>query len=368
MRRLISGGERIVGILLLAILFGSLSCTQPVPTAPVQPAAKTADQPTQAVAKPSEVSLLKVGHMAVPSDGAKFIAFEKGYFEEEGLKVELVQFASGAQMIPALATGQIGIGKGALSAGLFNAITRDLPLKIVAEDARVNADPINQSLALVLRRDLADSGDLKDYSDLKGRNIAILAKGTGNEMNLEDALKRGNLSLSDVSVGEMPFPEMVTGMSNKAIDVALMTEPFITLSKERGIGVLWKPVIEFSPGHQTAVLLYSPVFIKDRPEAAKQFMVAYLRGLRGYYDAFYNDKNKSEIIGILTKHTATKDPAMYEKMANFGLDPNGYVNVKSIMEAQEWFVAKGYSNKMVDEKDLIDYQFLEYALQRLGKY
>jgi NitT/TauT family transport system substrate-binding protein len=58
---------------------------------------------------------------------------EKGYFAELGLKVELVTFTNAATMIAPLGGGQLDVGGGAVSAGLWNAELRKVGIRAVAD-------------------------------------------------------------------------------------------------------------------------------------------------------------------------------------------------------------------------------------------
>jgi len=62
---------------------------------------------------------VKIGVNGVVSDAAFFIAERKGYFAKQGIKVELVHFDSGPQMVAPLGTGQIDVAAGASSAIKF---------------------------------------------------------------------------------------------------------------------------------------------------------------------------------------------------------------------------------------------------------
>ena len=50
---------------------------------------------------------LKLGAIGAVSDAGIFIAQEKGYFNDEGLDVELVSFRAAPQILPAIATGEV---------------------------------------------------------------------------------------------------------------------------------------------------------------------------------------------------------------------------------------------------------------------
>src|SRR5829696_5607579 len=107
------------------------ACAPAVPGAAVaRPAAPTAAPtvgaaPQAAVEPPSAgPTTLQVGVTRTLSEAGQWIALERGYFQEQGIAVEFTQFDSAARMIAPLGSGQLAVGSGAISAGLFNAIAR----------------------------------------------------------------------------------------------------------------------------------------------------------------------------------------------------------------------------------------------------
>src|ERR1700680_2809304 len=79
---------------------------------------------------------LTIGTIGASSDAPFFVADKKGYFADEGLTVKFVRFDSAAKMIPSLGSGEVDVGSGATSAGLYNAVKRGIGIKIVADKAR----------------------------------------------------------------------------------------------------------------------------------------------------------------------------------------------------------------------------------------
>jgi ABC-type nitrate/sulfonate/bicarbonate transport system substrate-binding protein len=71
-------------------------------------------------------------------------------------------------------------------------------------------------------------------------------------------------------------------LANRSIDVGLQTEPMATASAERGAAIRWRTADELTPGMVTSVWTYSPIFVEQKPEAARRWMVGLLRGVRGY--------------------------------------------------------------------------------------
>jgi hypothetical protein len=103
-------------------------------------------------------------------------------------------------------------------------------------------------------------------------------------------------------------------------------------------------------------------------EAGQRFMVAYLRGVRDYWEAFTNGANKAEIVDVLTRWTTLKDPALYERMAPAGLNPDGYVNLRTFASDVQWWFDRGYMKTLVEPTQVIDHSFVDYAIERLGRY
>ena len=74
-----------------------------------------------------------VGLKQVVSDAGVLIGVAKGYYEELGIEVEQVQFNTGQDMINALGAGQLDVGCTVSASGLFNAMLRGIPIKVVAD-------------------------------------------------------------------------------------------------------------------------------------------------------------------------------------------------------------------------------------------
>ena len=75
---------------------------------------------------------------------------------------------------------------------------------------------------------------------------------------------------------------MIVALGNGSVDAGMVAEPIPTRAVASGVAVRWNGSNEFYPDLQAAVLMYSPTFGKEKPEAARRFMVAYVQGLRTY--------------------------------------------------------------------------------------
>src|SRR3954468_13125215 len=112
------------------------------------------------------VRTVQVGTVNQASDAGLYVAIEKGYFAELGLKVELVTFTNAATMIAPLGGGQLDVGGGAGSAGLWNAEGRKVDTRAVADKGTTR--PGWSYFSLVTRRDGPD----QRCEDLRGKAIS----------------------------------------------------------------------------------------------------------------------------------------------------------------------------------------------------
>jgi NitT/TauT family transport system substrate-binding protein len=333
----------------------------PAPTAPsaAPVAAPAARQPLAPRAR------VTFAHLGQASDAGVYIGLERGYFDEEGIDLETLFMDSGGRMVPSLAAGQLDAGGGAVSSALINAVSRDVPIKLIADKG--SQRPGFGFKALSVRQELVDSGAVRTVADLRGRRLAVNTATSIDIYHLNGALRSGGLGVEDVTLEEITYPDQGAALANGAIDAAISIEPIATALDRQRIAVKLLTLEKTSPLSQDATIIYAPQFMRDQPEAAQRFLIAYLRGIRDYNRAFTTGEGRDEVIQILTKYTAVKDPAVFETMGLPGLNPNGYVNVENIRAAQEYWRSQNLVQTVVPPEQFIDNSYLEAALAMLGK-
>lgn len=313
---------------------------------------------------------LRVGITGTSSDVAYFIADAKGYFRDEGIQVQFIRFNSAAKMIAPLGSGDLDIGGGATSVALYNAAKRDVRIKIVGEKGRM---PKNGSWeAVVVRKELFDSGRVKGLGDLKGLSVSVNSTGNSEAVLLDEALSRGKLTWKDIDPVYLGFSQHPPAFLNGALDVAITAEPFLTAMLKAGTIVKLMGVDEYYPDFQNAVTLYGASFIEKRPADAQKFMNAMLRGLRYYHGALKDGKlagkNAEDVIRILTQYATIKDPAVFREVHFHAVDPNGGVNEASLNRAWEFFKRTGQIDGSITVADVIDLSFARKAVEQMGVY
>jgi NitT/TauT family transport system substrate-binding protein len=313
--------------------------------------------------------VVNVGAASTTSDAPIYIAAKKGYFREEGLEAKVTNFRSAADMVAPLGIGQLDAGAGSASAGLYNAMLQGIKIKIVADKA--SSSPGYGATKILVRKDHVDSGRFKDIKDFKGMKFAMNAPGVSNTATLNAILKSAGLKYSDVTTVNLPFPDHVAALANKGVDASASVEPGPTIAIKNGFAVLVKADDEIIPNHQIAVLLYSENFGK-KPEIAKKFMRAYLKGVRFYNGALKDGRmhgpNADEVIAILAESTPIKDPAVYKAITPTGMNPDGKVNVQSLADDLAFYREQGLITGDIKADQVVDHSFVDAALKELGPY
>lgn len=312
-----------------------------------------------------------VGLTGSATDVGLWVADKKGYFRDEGLSVEFITFDSAARMIAALGTGELDVGAGGHSAGLYNAVARGIDVRIVADKSQNVTGRGSQKL--LVRKDLVDSGRYRTLADLKGMKIAQSAPGGSAATVMTKFLEKGGLTSNDVDNIYMAFPQMAVAFQNKAIDAALPAEPSVTQALRMGGVVAVANDYDVYPVHQISEILYSGRFATADPEIARHFMRAFLRGVRTHNDALdangaFAGSRGDEIVAILTEYGPFKDPAVWLSFIFSACGPDGKLDLASLKEDGDIFLRQGLMEKPVDFNKLIDTSFAEWAVRDLGPY
>jgi NitT/TauT family transport system substrate-binding protein len=312
---------------------------------------------------------VRVGTLGAISDAPIFIAEKKGYFKEEGLAVTMTVFNSAAVMVAPMGSGQLDVGAGSPSAGMYNAVARNINVRIVADKAQ--STPGYGATKLIVRKDHIESGRFKSLADLKGMKVAGNAPGVSNTAMLNAMLTSVGLKYSDVEVVNLGFPDHFPALQNKSVDAGATIEPIATLAVERGAAVEFMRDDQIYPNHQIATLIYADHFAAKR-DVAERFMRAYIRGIRFYVRALKDGKlageTAEEVIPILIEYTAVKNADLLRKITPTGMDPDGRVNIESLQRDVDFYTSQGLVKEKVDVSKIVDHSFLEAALKVLGPF
>ncbi|MBI5304253.1 MAG: ABC transporter substrate-binding protein [Chloroflexi bacterium] len=379
----------ILALFVVAILLAA--CATPTPTAvpPTAVPATKAPEPTKAAAtvaptvaptavpatkapeptKPPEPTKaaapdkVTVAYVAITNFAPLYIAIERGYMKEQNIEVSAQKVTTAADALPFLATGQYDAGGIGMAAATFNGFNKALDFRIVASAA---IQPLkNGPTVILVRKDLKDSGKVKSVADLKGMKVGVAgAAGSTGAYFVAKALRDVNLTFKDITAVNLANPDLVLAMKQSSVDAALVGPPYSDQILKDGTGVLLAQ--DTAPGAMTTVWMYSGKFIKERPDVARRFMLALVKGSRAMQGAKYLDP---ENIKAYIKYTPSTEDAIKTGIPPF-IDPDLKVYLDSVKSLEEVFRAEGwtdYTNVIAADK-MADTSFVDNAVKVLGAF
>jgi NitT/TauT family transport system substrate-binding protein len=335
---------RFTVLIVLIILFATFTgaCVSPAPPTPPGTPAPL-------------MTSVKVAYMPIISFGPLYIAEEEGYFARQGITVEFEKFPSTAAALPALITGDIAVTGGQVSPGLINVIADGAPVRIVADKGIILPDSCT-SQAILVRRDLIDSGSVKTVSDLRGRKVAA---GTDQSYGVFRALALGNLTTSDIEFVTMPREGILVAFENGAVDAAFLMEPYVTEAVRNNKSVVFLTGYAITPYYSNS-LLYGTAFTQTDPELGRRFMVAYLEGVRQY------NRGKTERnLQILSKYTRL-DRNVLNETCWVDIAETGEFPPEPILEYVDWMYMNKKIPRTVENNQLFDMSYVQHANSILG--
>jgi NitT/TauT family transport system substrate-binding protein len=311
-----------------------------------------------------EIGTIQVGYIPLLAYAPFFVGVEKGYFEEQGLQVELQSFKSGSFMVPVLSTGDLDVGAGENGTALFNAVNQDLDIKVVSGMlAQPEGSPF---VPFLVRKDLFESGEVTSPADLDGKKVAVNVTRGNGEYTVAAVLESGGLTLDDVELITLPFPEMVVAFSNEAIDAAVLPFPLAGKAIGEGLAVILVQGDKIFDNPQTAVLYFGKRLLEpENKEVGIRFLTAYLKAARDLQgEGWFSDEN----VEIISTYTNVAAPAIKSMSIYFG--PNGELNQTYMENIMLYYLNNGYTEftKALSLSDVIDSSFLDEALERIGEY
>lgn len=330
-------------VLLIVSMAALTACVSQAPAAPPV-------SPAPSISPSAALTNVKVGYLPITSFGPIFLAQEQGYFARQGIGVELVKFQSGAAALPSLINGDIAVSGGALSPGFVNAISKGARVRIVADKGRTSPGSCTAN-GLLVRKDLYDSGAVRQASDLRGRTIMVSAD---SSYGLSRVLALGNLTTDDVKVIDMDFASGMVALKNGAIDAGIIPEPYLTQTLNSNSAVVLIPAQVYAPDWPTP-LYYGPAILDKDPDLGRRFMIAYLLGVKKY-----NEGKTEQNLQVLANYTLL-DRELLNQTCWYPVASDGDLPRQPVREYMDWM----YANKKItlnpEDDQLFDMSYITYA-------
>lgn len=223
-------------------------------------------------------------------DVAWYIARDKGFFEKNGVKVNLVMANSIEESFAMFDSGKVDANSQPWGDTLVRASQKVPGKAILAVDYSVGAD------ALMV------GPNIERVSDLKGKKIALEEVAIGQFL-LDTALNRSGLIRKNVQIQYMPTGDAAQAFLNGKVQAAVVWNPFVNQIQTSRKG---RPLFSSKdiPGIISDVIVASD-------QSLKQKRNEYLRLIKSWYDVErFIRTNRDEAVSIMAK-IVKQDAAEY---------------------------------------------------------
>ncbi len=351
-----------LAMLLPAMAAGPAVAQEPLSCEPIPKATPSAPIPDAieipSFETPEDAVDVTIGYTPISIYAPMFVAYEKGYFAEEGLNVSLEALPGGSDMVVHTATGEFDAGIGGIGPAYWNAAAQDLPVTIVAP-GHMEGSPV--ATPLMISKEACESGEITRISDLEGKKVVVNAPGA-TELWLDTALRKDGLTIEDIDLQYMAFPDAVAALDSGAIAASMVGEPLATKAENDGIAVRIASDFDVQSFQVTAIFA-SDQFLSDNPEAATGLVAAYLRASRDLTEDFNDPVN----LAIIQKYTDVP-PELIAESNKPVYQVDGHIDLDSLSLLQEFVRDRDLLEyeENLDPAAMVDTQFVDEAMERLG--
>jgi len=243
---------------------------------------------------------VRIGHLRIVMSLPTYVAFEKGFFSDEGLKVELVPFNSGTEIIDALMAGRIDANCGSSSTGhWFAAQAAPDRFKMFVIYGTTSKEKDNTFVVVVKK-----GSSIKDLQGLKGKTIGTFPGATS--VSLARLAVATQVDPKEVTFTEVPPPNLVPALAAGKIDAFFTPEPLGMIAVAQGIGeyMMKSPLnlLHLEDGVPGGAFSFTTDLVTNRPDVAEKVKKAIDKAID------YISENDNEVRPILAKYTGLPEP------------------------------------------------------------
>jgi len=264
------------------------------------------------------------------------IAEKNGYFEKEGVKVNIEHFKSARDRDSALQSGKL------------DGVISDFLAIVFANEGGFNLKIISRTDGNIELLAGKDSG-INSINDIKGKNIGM-SLNTVMEYTTDKMLEASQLSPEDVEKIAIPkMPTRLEMLQNGKIDAAILPEPLAGLAVKNGARVLSSTD---QLANKAIAIAFTEKSLQENSEEIKAVFRAYNEAV-----AYLQKEPVSSYIDYIIEEqgfpTGIKDSISLPQYNNAELP-----NKKIFTDVVQWLQDKNLIDKNYEYKDLINDQVL----------
>lgn len=225
-----------------------------------------------------------------------YIALQEGFYEEEGLDVELIRGADPTSNIARAVSGEVDITTGSLGT-LITSVAAGVPVTAIAGNGYTSAETATSGILTL------NSSGIQTPADLAGRTVGIQGLNTGSEIGMFLAAEDHGIDPMSIERVELASAGMETALVEGTIDAVLASAPFYgQLLARDDVHLVSNPSTEYMAGAPVTVWTVTDEWLANNEETAAAFVRAMEKA-----QAFYEDPANVEAILDITAEVSEVD-------------------------------------------------------------
>ncbi|MDU8944965.1 ABC transporter substrate-binding protein [Ovoidimarina sediminis] len=304
---------------------------------------------------------LKVGALRFTSHAASFVAYERGYFAEEGLDVEFEFFQAAQPMAVAIASGDADFAVTAISGGLISLAEKGAAKVIggaLSEEKGIDGQ-------MILASNAAHEAGLTSPAGLDGKKFGVTQAGSSfHYMGAKIAAAEG---VTPEFVPLQKVPAVIGALKSGQIDawtiVPHIAKPLAGSGAVQAIGM----VADYLPDYQVTTVFTSTTNAAEERAKTEAFLRAFSRGADDFNAALVDKTAGDDALEEMVKliHLYVYTDREYEKAkpsivnGAMRINANAALNMASVQDQVDWFKAEGLVKDSVTTEMLVDASYVE---------
>ena len=248
-----------------------------------------------------ELTEISVGAIPIGDTAALHIADQQGFFEEEGLEVEIVETSGGAIAVPGVVAGDYDFAFGN-TVSLMVAQDEGLDLRYVTNGATTTGEPGEDFAAVVAQ----EGSQLETSADLTGGAASSNNLNNIGDLSIRLAVDNAGGDGSNMEFVELGFGEAQAAVENGNVEAALILEPFLTPALDEGLQPVSWPYAEAHPEFDIGGFFTRADYFEEDPETVEAFSNAINEALE------FSEENPDQVREVIGSYVPIEDDVLEE--------------------------------------------------------
>lgn len=304
---------------------------------------------------------ITVGALRFTSHSGSFVAFERNYFADAGLDVELKFFQAAQPMAVAIASGDVDYAVTAISGGLVSLADKGA-IKVIggalSEEKGIDGQKI-------LASDAAFQAGLTSPAGLDGKSFGMSTAGSSfHYMGSKVAAAEGvSMSFKPLQKVGAIIGALKTGQIDAWSIVPHIAKPLAGSGAVHIIG----DIADYLPDYQVTTVFTSAKNAADERSMTQDYLGAYAKGVADYNAAMIAKDGGQDgidtMVDLIHKYVYTDRPR--DKAApsiingTMRLNEGAALNVASVRDQLEWFQSEGLVDAGISLETLLDTSYVD---------